>query len=1120
MSVKITKKTPRLKRGESLSDNMPEEEAFVVGFPNTSNVVGFSEGKLIEGVEHGVNLTKSQFAGLSVRGGTQITQNVQTAQFTTDAIEHISDTEVDPQQYIINDIVQNKTSKAVRDLNAFFDTNPDFIMEKRSLLTNIINLSNCKPYHVPSAYLLKFFKFLELCRREGQTMHIQEKQQEESSGIMIDFDRYQLSGVREITEKHILKFINLFVKLLSETVILGGDHVKNGDLSIKVFVIQKPKVVPDGNKKYLEKAKLLGKTQIYKDGLHLLLPEIMLSRAVKKYLIEQLISQRILTKVFGDIDKTLQEPEEMLDKLSASVNICFFGSSKVNKPCYHLNYVYETTIDVELGTCNSQLISMPAFTQIVTAQKYNLVYELSTSFYFEEIEASDGSVSKTWLRKRGYKCMPDLYGKIQYIGETRGQDVVEEDSIIDSENSVNLLTIGDADAMLIQKVLGVLPLSYAETYEKWRNVVFAVADASPNYKPLAEWFSKRSPQTWDQSGFDKMWDEAVYKRFKGVPVTARSLHYWARQENPSKYDEIFHSSYQRVLERDVYDYDGCIEQSLVAKMLHLMIGHKYVVDVVTGETSHPYHCWWEFVTPGQQMKHGEVYKWRRERQPDTVHLFIQDKLPQVYEKMLQKIRDRRENAKNDVEIKHWARVESNLRTYKLKLQVDGFQNAVIKQCGYRLRKRGFAEELDKYDDAIGVANGVLVLSPEPSLLKGFHEYKISKYTTVEYYPYDPENPYIKLVEKAFYDDTFPEEDARFFWRMYYSQFVDPKESEAVFGMEVGGGSNGKSMRVNAIKNALGEQYAMKLGTSLLFCSNESSEKPNSMFMSTEGKTMIYFSEFNGVERLNSGRLKDMFSGEDQAGRDLNSKHKNFKMRATPIAVSNYDFTTDCTDHGLWRRIYYYKSKIKFCSDPDPSNPYEKKADPKLMNMCKNDPDILRAILSILVHDNNVLRLKYANDVRNVPCPTIRRETEEFRNRQDILNRFITQMIVRTAPNVQAQVPLTDIANIYLDWCSLNISKRRADGNIETICAQIENSCLSGSIMTFSDGSKVLAGHRVRESQMEPLKEGENYVGNAKKQINTAPIVAREIKQEQVVEQKPEAQKNDIIGQLSNLFSEE
>lgn len=1102
---------------------MPEEEAFVVGFPNTANVVSF--------------------AGKS---GQNSANNSGTNHFATDTIEHISDTEVDPQQYIINDIVQNKTSKAVRDLNSFFDTNPDFVMEKRSPMTNIINLSNCKPYYLSNAYLLKFFKLLELCRRDGQTMHMQEKQLEESSGIMIDFDRYQLSGVREITEKHILRFINLFIKLLSEVVILsdvggeGSSPNKNSvfssergdsgekninssgfakDLSIKVFVIQKPKVVPDSNKKYLEKAKLLGKTQIYKDGLHLLIPEIMVSRNVKKYLMDQLISQRILTKVFGDIDKTLQEPEDMLDRLSASVNICFFGSSKVNKPCYHLNYVYETTIDVELGTCNSQLIAMPIFTQMVTAQKYNLVYELSTSFYFEEIEACDGSVAKTWLRKRSYKPAPELYGKIQYVGETRGQEAVEEDAIINTENSVNLLTIGDADAMLIQKILGVLPLSYAENYEKWRNVVFAVADASPNYKPLAEWFSKRSPQSWDQHAFDKMWDEAVYKRFKGVPVTVRSLHFWARQENPTRYDEIFHSSYQRVLERDVYDYDGCIEQSLVAKMLHLMIGHKYVVDVVSGESSHPYHCWWEFVTPGQQMKLGEVYKWRRERLPDTVHLFIQDKLPQVYEKMLQKIRDRRETAKNDVEIKHWARVESNLRTYKLKLQVDGFQNAVIKQCGYRLRKRGFAEELDKYDDAIGVANGVLVLAPEPTLLRGFHEYKISKYTTVEYYPYDPENPYIKLVEKAFYDDTFPEEDARFFWRMYYSQFIDPKESDAVFGMEVGGGSNGKSMRINSIKNTLGDQYAMKLGTSLLFCSNESSEKPNSMFMSTEGKTMVYFSEFNGVERLNSGRLKDMFSGEDQAGRDLNSKHKNFKMRATPIAVSNYDFTTDCTDHGLWRRIYYYKSKIKFCSDPDPANPFEKKADPKLMNMCKNDPDILRAILSILVHDNNILRMKYGNDVRNVPCPTIRRETEEFRNRQDILNRFITQMIVRTAPSVQSQVPLTDIANIYLDWCSLNISKKRADGNIETICAQIENSCLSGSIMTFSDGSKVLAGHRVRESQMEPLKEGENYVGNAKRQINTNLI--GELPAENDV--KSDVIKNDNKNKSTNLmdlFSEE
>lgn len=999
--------------------------------------------------------------------------------FTTDNIEHVSDTEIDQQQYVINDIVQNKTSKAVRDLNTFLEEHPEFITEKRSTETNIINLSNKKPYKIPAVYIGRFFRHLELCRRNGQTMHLQEKQLASASGIMIDLDRYQLAGVREITERHILRFIGSFIKLLAETVNLAEHADSRGEVSVKVFVIQKPKVVPDANKKYLEKAKALKSTVIYKDGLHILIPELMISREVKKYLLDQIISTGILSKVFVDIDRSLQEPEEMLDKLSSSVNVCFYGSAKVDKPCYHLNYVYETIIDAETGTSNSQAILDFAGS---AESPRNLVYELSVSFYFPQIETHEGIITPTWLKKLTYNCKSELAGKIQYIGETRGQDALCEEDIIDSENSVNILTVGDAEASLLQKVLGILPISYAENYEKWRNVLFAVADASPNYKPLAEWFSKRSPQNWDQVAFDKIWDEAIFKRFKGAPITSRSLHFWARQENPEKYDEIFHNSYQRILERVVYDYDGCVEQSLVAKVLHIMLGYKYVVDVVTEEGSHPYYCWWEFVTPGQQMKHGEVYKWRRERQPDTVHLFIQDKLPQVYEKIAQKIRDRRENAKSDTETKHWAKVESNMRAYKLRLQTDAFQNAVIRQCSYRLRKRGFAEELDKYDNAIGVANGVLVLTPEPTLLRSFHEFKISKYTPVEYIPYDPKNPSVQIVLKAFYEDTFPEEDVRWFWRMYYSQFVDPKESDAVFGMEVGGGSNGKSMRVETMSNALGDQYAVKLGPSLLFSPRESADKPNSMFMASEGKTMIYFSEFNGVEELNSGRLKDMFSGEKQAGRDLRGKHKNFKMRASPIAVSNYDFTTTCTDHGLWRRIFYYKSKIKFCSDPDPNNPYEKKADPKFINVYKNDPEILRAVLSILVHDNNILRMKYGGDVRNVPCETIRRETEEFRNRQDLLNRFITQMIVKTASNVNAQVPLTDIANTYLDWCSVNISKKRADGNVETICAQIENSCLTGSIITYSDGSKVLSGHRVRESLMEPLKEGESHVGSIKKQV--------------------------------------
>jgi len=489
----------------------------------------------------------------------------------------------------------------------------------------------------------------------------------------------------------------------------------------------------------------------------------------------------------------------------------------------------------------------------------------------------------------------------------------------------------------------------------------------------------------------------------------------------------------------------------------------------SSRANHEDYCWYEFVTPGQAMRKGEIYKWRQEKEPDNMHLFISQHLPKVYLQLAANLKDRKENAQNPGEAKYWVNVEKSFRLFTSKLSNDVFQNGVIKQARYLFRMRGFFDDLDSYEDVLGVGNGVLKIGLAPKLIQGFHEYKISKYTETDYVPYDPDNEHIRVLLNAF-RDIFPEEDVFEFMLYHASTGLDARESACLLLLLVGGGQNGKSFFAKMVHNTLGNMYCSSGKSALLTAPMERAESANSAQMQMRDKRYFYFDEFNRCEILNMGRVKTMVNPGWQSGRDLHQKQSNFKNTCNPAALSNFDFIIDTTDHGTWRRIYYYKNKVKFCARPNPHNKYEKKVDPRFMDYYTNDPFYLQAMLSILVHYYKKLCIHYGGDIKNIPVPTIAHETELFRNRQDTVNRFITEMIVRSPGSEELGIPT--LANKYIEWFGINYKRGILPTGVE-IQSQLENSKLA-PMLTMGFGNKLcLQGYRVKFSPDEKIGDNES-----------------------------------------------
>lgn len=201
-------------------------------------------------------------------------------------------------------------------------------------------------FNVEPEQYQQFFDELDKSYKENKTEHFAEKQRD-ISGIMLDFDCFQSLAEPQIENKHIE---NLVVKICS---IINREFAFNDFDEYHVAVIRRPLVVDLTNptKKILQYSK---KHHAYKDGIHILIPEIMITKEQKKYL-NELINDEITfahNEIFDDCVFTNKKHDSILDMASSHVPIFFLGSIKPSpekREPYPLSFVYKIDTDQDEG---------------------------------------------------------------------------------------------------------------------------------------------------------------------------------------------------------------------------------------------------------------------------------------------------------------------------------------------------------------------------------------------------------------------------------------------------------------------------------------------------------------------------------------------------------------------------------------------------------------------------------------------------------------------------------------------------------------------------------------------------------------------------------------------------
>jgi phage/plasmid-associated DNA primase len=935
----------------------------------------------------------------------------------------------------------------------------------KSADTNLIDMAIKRTYSLTGPDVDQFFALLEQCRADKtwpMALHFAELQPAVSSGIMLDFDIYQTVAERIVPEEAIRDIIMRYMELLGEVVDIAANMTstsasqssasQTNRLLGHVAVIMKPEPKKDQHAVY---------GPCYKDGLHILIPQIWLPRSTKKYLIRRMTDDGMIDAVmdeYGVTGRLCGAQQSILDPMSASVPVLFLGSCKPGaKVAYPLRYVYQYKLLYAAARTRCDLQDVTA----AQAVNPNIIYNLSLSF---------APISAAFWPKQEYgtKAADTAIA----VGGNEDQFGLFRDNVA---ANVAYNEIGRPDLTFYKKLLLLLDPAYYMEYAKWRDVIFALGNAGgQSFKVLAIEFSLRAgPQVWSESAFESLWAvgcsavgaDGSASSADGKVLTKASLFYWAQQCQPEAWQELRTSFYFNKLMNYIFEYDGTIEHDHIAAALYEMMSNKFVTDVVPAASrgAPTRHCWFELIMPDQGQVRGEVYKWRDcGSEPAGLFIYVSGALDSIYKELLAKIKTLSESAPSEAAAKYFKKVEKNFKMYRSKLGNSAFRRGIIEAAKYRFMRHGFIAGLDAQANVLGVGNGLLRLGREPALITSFHEYALSKYTDTIYRPFDASAEPVRVLLKAF-RDIFIEPDVFEFMMMYYSTALEAHETEPMVVFLVAGGQNGKSFSAEMVAKCIGKSYAAKLPMSLLTADRENSESANSAMMHIKNKRFCRFSEPQRIETINTGRLKELTGGEDQSGRQLYGQQEDFMVSATFIVLSNYTFHINTTDHGTWRRIYMYHPKVKFCERPDPSNPYERQEDTRFARVFKNNDEYKSAMLSILVHYNQILHVKYGGEVRRVPCQTIKNETEAFRNQQDSIHRFIKVRLVRVdgpaAALDEAQMSIEHLARAFLVWYRETVDEK-SKLTLKDVAAQLVNSYLEKFVTKRGEESSV-RGWRLR-----------------------------------------------------------
>ena len=656
------------------------------------------------------------------------------------------------------------------------------------------------------------------------------------------------------TQTHVLRFLKYYLKELKNVLKLTTKFV--------VVVTEKDHSTKQG--------------QVYKDGFHLMFPDLVTDFATQHYIRQQMLDSGVVEKVFGDLEP-VNTASDIFDKaVISTVNWAMYGSKgkPENGQVYKITQIYEidpSKKSFEVVSLTTKDLGVKSLSRYLSIRNK----KINTNFSSEATEV----VVQSWWKQQN---------------PPRVKAEPKADLTLDIE--------------IIKKLTTILSEHRATDYHEWIQVGWCLYNTDPSlYEDFVE-FSKKCPSKFSIDACQKVWDQAR------EGLTVASLYYWAKQDNPEVYQEIMKESVSKRIEEFK---KGHVD---IARIAHDLYKHEFV-----------------FVHSLNRTKHG-WYQFRNHRwyfQPDGVILrrHLTDDLRTLYEEMHQKYIKLYYETMQDTEKKIYeAKIKDSL-AIAAKLSTNDFVKKVMDECTYIFRDFDFLTSLDRNPYLLGFNNGVYDL--ENGMFRdGVPNDYISKTTGIDYVPLDRTSSQIRKEIMKFLKEILPNDAVREYMLLVMASSLDYVNREEKFYITIGEGRNGKSLLMHLHQDSLGD-YTCALPVSLITQKRAESGKPTPEIVKMDMKRFCLIKEPDTSNiSLNVGIIKELTGNDLISCRNLHENDNEFRVSSKLVLMTNYLPDVYSDDSAIWDRIRVIEFPIHFCEAKDIKNPNDKLINKNLKNRLK------------------------------------------------------------------------------------------------------------------------------------------------------------------------------------------
>jgi P4 family phage/plasmid primase-like protien len=803
---------------------------------------------------------------------------------------------------------------------------------------------------------------------------------------------------RQFELSHVHKFLQAYVENLTYFYDLS-EHKP-----LRFFVTLRPAPYEDKKSNALNRS--------IKDGVHIECPDLILQSEHQQVLRHRSLELNNLTNAFKHTGYINAEKDIFDEAIVKKNGWFFYGESKPDIPAYHLVSVYvfnpktgefyeEDTNDYE----PRQLLELLSIRYNLHVESIPLNDEVRAEWQMR-MDVCTGRRSPIAAGGAGARLGDDEEGTTIYTATT-------------TSNNINEQYEKDKFVLVSKLARECLSIERAESYQSWIEVGWCLHNIDQSEDMFNVWmeFSNKSPKSTGNNvaSLFRDWSRGWSRSYHERHFTIRSLHMWAKQDNPKKYKDVMKDSFIDFVEREV---DAT--HTHIARLMKRMYGNNYCAAVDSKKVD-----WYEF--NGIYWKKLAQGIELRNKMTTEVAQVISDTRGRMRERLGRLTDDQR--AFEETRMKKMTKIEQCLYT-------SGFKDSVMKECVGLFYEEEFAQKLNSNQYLIGFNNGVIDLHAQRIKEDGTKEYFVNfrkaeptdyinfmagrwlgkNCEPIDYRPYvrDDLTDEERLIDAEiddFMSKVFPRPELRaYMWRKLAS-CIEGDNKEQTYETWIGVGGNGKSKLVDLMSMAIGD-YATSLQSTAMTRKRPESGAANPDIMAVRNKRFIYMAEPDDREPLNTSRMKQ-FVGQDLVeARGLFEDQTKFQITGKLFMLCNSFPTINTMDVGTWRRIRVVPFESRFVPPEQLENfkgtpnvyPRDSELDNKIISWRER-------FMSRLIH---IYATEYLNKGIGKEPSVILEESKNYQALFDSTGKFINARI-RVIPKGSHESSINDIFRIYKRW---------------------------------------------------------------------------------------------------------